>query len=671
MDCDSSIQEIKGIGDKTAGLFHKINVDTVGDLIQYYPRTYDQYENPISVQEAELRDSAAILGVISAPLRRAQTGKTSVVTTMIRDAQGKTMRLKWYHMPFLCKTLKPGMAIVVRGKISGWGEMRVMEHPQLFQPKDYEAQLHYLHPIYNLTAGLTNNSISRFVRSALENLQQIPETLPREIVELFQLCPYEEAVWQIHFPGTMEQFSRARKRLVFEEFFRFLIGVRHLKESVQNSRNHFVLTPRAEVDALIASLPYRLTRAQVRTWEEIQADLTGAQTMNRMVQGDVGSGKTIVAVLALYLTALCGYQGALMAPTEVLARQHYETIGTLFASAGRTVRVELLTGAMTAAQKRAVCQKIRNQEADIVVGTHALIQQHVEFARLALVVTDEQHRFGVKQREELSGKGAEPHILVMSATPIPRSLAIVLYGELSLSVMDERPAKRIPIKNCVIDISDRPKAYSFLLGQVKKGHQAYVVCPMVEESEAMEGENVEDYARKLCACFPASVTIGILHGKMKPSQKERIMEAFGSGQIQVLVSTTVIEVGIDVPNATVMMIENAERFGLAQLHQLRGRVGRGSAPSYCIFVNTSPNEENKKRLQMLNQSNDGFRIAEEDLKLRGPGDFFGVRQSGALEFRLGDVYTDADILKQAFLAVEYAGAKGIGTEWMPAQRPGM
>ena len=405
----------------------------------------------------------------------------------------------------------------------------------------------------------------------------------------------------------------------------------------------------------IYSLPFALTGAQKRCYQEILADLTGPKLMNRLVQGDVGSGKTIVALLALMQMAYGGYQGALMAPTEVLARQHYENFTRLFAQAQINLRVELLTGSMTAKEKREAYGRIAAHETDIVVGTHAVIQDKVHFARLGLVITDEQHRFGVRQRENLAGKGQEgmeqgrqqslPQVLVMSATPIPRTLAIILYGDLDISVIDEKPVGRLPIKNCVIGASRRKKAYEFITNQVKEGRQAYVICPMVEDS-SVEGENVQDYAKKLAEELPPSIVIGTLHGRMKPSEKNRVIEDFAAGRIQVLVSTTVVEVGVDVPNATVMVVENAERFGLAQLHQLRGRIGRGKYQSYCIFINGS-DASKVKRLEILTRTNDGFEIASEDLKLRGPGDIFGLRQSGLMDFALGDIYTDAGILKEA------------------------
>lgn len=369
--------------------------------------------------------------------------------------------------------------------------------------------------------------------------------------------------------------------------------------------------------------------------------------MNRLIQGDVGSGKTIVAFLSMAATAFSGYLSAMMAPTEVLARQHYENFKKLSDSLGLDLNVSLLVGSQTAKEKKEVYELIASHKTDIVVGTHALIQEKAHYTDLALVVTDEQHRFGVNQRKALSEKGQAPHVLVMSATPIPRTLAMILYGDMDISVMDEKPRNRLPIKNALVDIEYRGKAYSFIRKQVEEGHQAYVICPMVEESEISEGENVQDYAKILRTVLPSSIHVGVLHGKMKPDEKEEIMAAFSRNEIQVLVSTTVIEVGIDVPNATVMMIENAERFGLAQLHQLRGRVGRGDAQSYCIFIDTTQSEESKERLSVLKNSTDGFEIASKDLSLRGPGDFFGIRQSGELLFRLGDIYKDADLLKKA------------------------
>lgn len=403
------------------------------------------------------------------------------------------------------------------------------------------------------------------------------------------------------------------------------------------------------------NLPYQLTGAQKNVWYEIEQDLRGEKLMTRLVQGDVGSGKTIVAFLAMIMTAENGYQSAIMVPTEVLARQHYEALTKLLEENEllEQYRPVLLTGSNTAKEKRQIYEAIASGATRMIVGTHALIQEKVTYESLGLVITDEQHRFGVRQREEFSSKGQKPNILVMSATPIPRTLGIILYGDLDISIIDELPAQRLPIKNCVVDTNYRNKAYRFIEKQVQEGHQVYVICPMVEESEGMDGENVIDYAERLRHELSSSVTVGILHGKMKPKEKNEIMEAFSENRIQVLVSTTVVEVGVNVPNATVMMVENAERFGLAQLHQLRGRVGRGQWQSYCIFIHGKNQAEKSKRLQILNKSNDGFYIAQEDLKLRGPGDLFGVRQSGDLNFEIADIFRDASILKKASDAAGY------------------
>lgn len=443
----------------------------------------------------------------------------------------------------------------------------------------------------------------------------------------------------------------ARKRLVFDEFLVFALSVKQLKKENHQIENHYQIQESAAVSQLIASLPYHLTKAQLRVWHEIEADMKSPVVMNRLVQGDVGSGKTMIAALAMFAAAKAGFQSCMMAPTEVLARQHYETFQKLCEEFGLKIPVVLLTGSMTARQKRMAYEALQLYPNAMVVGTHALIQERAIYDNLALVITDEQHRFGVRQREIFAEKGRHPHILVMSATPIPRTLAIILYGDLDISVVDEVPAKRLPVKNCVVNTGYRNKAYAFIENEVKNGHQAYVICPLVEEVEGMETENATDYVKKLRQIFPEEIQLGLLHGQMKPAQKNKVMEAFMKNEVQVLVATTVVEVGVNVPNATVMMIENAERFGLAQLHQLRGRVGRGDAQSYCIMVNCSSAKTAERRLKILNDSNDGFRIASEDLKLRGPGDFFGIRQSGELQFALGDIYQDAAVLRDASEAV--------------------
>ena len=646
MNTASPMTALKGVGDKTAALFHRVGVDTVGELLSYYPRTYDTYEKPVTFANLETDRVQAVTGFA----RRAPDSKKAgrlTVTTLTLEEFGMYLHLTWFNMPFLRNAIQPGGTYIFRGRIQKKKGRLLMEQPEIYSPADYERLLDTMQPIYGLTAGLSGKTVAKAVRQALEELSMEPEFLPEEIRREQELAEYNFALRSIHFPVKKEDLLPARRRLVFDEFFLFILALRQMREQTEQMENECPIREGAWAGRLLSSLPYALTGAQERVWQEIKADLAGGRVMNRLVQGDVGSGKTVVALLALLAAAESGYQGALMAPTEVLARQHAQSVEELLEGCGLELSTVLLTGSMTAKEKREAYDKIRNEEAAIIIGTHALIQEKVEFHRLGLVVTDEQHRFGVRQRERLADKGLRPHVLVMSATPIPRTLAIILYGDLDISVIDEMPANRLPIKNCVVDESWRPNAYRFLEREIGVGHQAYIICPMVEENPELELENVVDYTEKLRKSLDPSIRIAYLHGKMKPAEKNEIMERFAAGEIQALVSTTVVEVGVNVPNATVMMVENAERFGLAQLHQLRGRVGRGKAQSYCIFLSGSDNKETKKRLEILNHSNDGFYIASEDLKLRGPGDLFGVRQSGLLEFKIGDVFTDAKILKEA------------------------
>ena len=641
------IREIKGIGEKTEKLFEKLNIYTAGDLLRYYPRGYDVYEEPVPVSEVEEGKICTVTGAIFGRVQVAGNRRLPVTTLHVRDLTG-TLKAVWFRMPFLRNTFAGGGAVTLRGRVVRKGRVLVMEQPEIFYPPEkYEEKSGTLQPIYGLTKGLTNNGVSKAVGQVLKNLDLSREVLPEDLRMRYGLAECNYALRGIHFPEDKEVYFHARKRLVFEEFLAFILSLRRLKDSNQRMENNYVMDVDEKVEKLIGELPFSLTGAQRKVWGEIAGDLASDTVMSRLVQGDVGSGKTIVAVLALLNTALHGYQAAMMAPTEVLARQHYESITKLLEEYEIPVKVELLTGSMTAKEKRRAYDRIECGYARIIIGTHALIQSAVNYDCLALVITDEQHRFGVKQREAFAGKGGMPHVLVMSATPIPRTLAIILYGDLDISVIDELPANRLPIKNCVVDTGYRKTAYTFMKKEIAAGRQCYVICPMVEESEQLEAENVQDYGAMLQEEMGPDIRVACLHGKMKPALKDEIMEAFGRNEIQILVSTTVIEVGIDVPNATVMMIENAERFGLAQLHQLRGRVGRGKHQSYCIFMSASRAEETKERLSILRDTNDGFKIASEDLRLRGPGDLFGIRQSGLLNFRLGDVFQDAKILQMA------------------------
>ena len=641
-----SLRTLKGVGEKTEKLFQKIGISDTESLLRYYPRNYDEYETPADI--ADLKEgtvkavSAAVCsGVYVNPVRGKQ-----VISVTVCDSSGR-LPVTWFNASYLKNTLKKGSVFVFRGRVVRRQGKLQMEHPEIFTPAAYEEILHSLQPVYGLTAGLSNKTVVKLLHQLLKQQSLKSEYLPEEIKEKYQLSDINYALRTIHFPKNMDELLVSRKRLVFDEFLFFILSVQLLKEKTEEAENLFPMKKTWTTEQVIENLPYRLTSAQLNTWHEIERDLSGQSLMSRLVQGDVGSGKTILAFLAMILTFENGYQSALMVPTEVLARQHFEAFQTLAREQGLDIPAVLLTGSNTAKEKRLIYEKIREGKTSVIIGTHALIQEAVQYRDLALVIIDEQHRFGVKQREALATRGNPPNILVMSATPIPRTLAIILYGDLDISVIDELPARRLPIKNCVVDTSYRPKAYRFIERQIREGRQAYVICPMVEESEGMEAENVLDYTKKLKDALPEDISVEFLHGKMKPKEKNRIMEEFAAGSIQVLVSTTVVEVGVNVPNATVMMIENAERFGLAQLHQLRGRVGRGEYQSYCIFIQGSQESTTSKRLEILGKSNDGFYIAAEDLKLRGPGDLFGIRQSGLMEFRIGDIYNDANILKNA------------------------
>ena len=647
MNETARISTLKGIGEKTEKIFQKAGIYTVGDLIRYFPRGYDVYEEPVPISELEEGKTMTVTGSVYGRIQVGGSPKMQITTVYLKDITG-TLKVVWFRMPFLRNTLAKAGVITLRGRVIRKKEGLVMEHPEVFCPASkYDLKQDTLQPVYPLVTGLTNHAVMKAVRQVLEDCDVGEGILPKDITREYQLSDYRQAIYGIHFPKDKEEFYHARKRLVFEEFMLFILSLRMLKESEERVLNPYCFREQPQIEKFLNSLPFELTNAQKTVWREIKNDMEDIHVMSRLVQGDVGSGKTIVALLAMMYTGLNGYQAAMMAPTEVLARQHFENINHMLQEYEIPLKVGLLTGSMTARQKRAVYEDVESGGIQLVIGTHALIQEKVIYKNLALVVTDEQHRFGVKQRETLANKGVSPHILVMSATPIPRTLAIILYGDLDISVINELPKNRLPIKNCVVDTGYRNTAYRFIKNQIAEGRQCYVICPMVEESETLEVENVTDYTENLQEILGVDIKVQCLHGKMKQSQKDEIMEAFSKNEIQVLVSTTVIEVGIDVPNSTVMLIENAERFGLAQLHQLRGRVGRGKYQSYCIFMSASKSKETKERLDILNKSNDGFFIASEDLRLRGPGDLFGIRQSGILDFKLGDVFQDSQVLQQA------------------------
>lgn len=653
MKLSDSVIEIKGIGEKTAKLMAKLNIFTIRDLLHAFPRDYDMFEDVCSISELNIGKSAIISGFIVSvkPLKRVRN--LTILNVLVRDKTG-AIKLTFFNQPYLKSKLITGYTFYFRGTPQAKGTELVMEQPAVYSASELEKLRNAIWPKYSLTKGLTNKLVTSSVQKALDAVDLTEEFLPDYIVKEYQLCDRETAYKGIHFPINFEQIIEARRRLVFDELFMFVYMIRREKGYAEKVPNAYPMKDTGILVDFFEHLPYKLTRAQLRTWQEICDDLSSPYSMNRLIQGDVGSGKTIIALLALLKTVTNGFQGVLMAPTEVLARQHMESFTAFCESHQLPFKPVLLVGSMTAKQKREAYARLESGDANIAIGTHAVIQEKVVFKKLALVITDEQHRFGVKQREALAGKGAYPHVMVMSATPIPRSLAIILYGDMHLSVIDELPANRLARKNCVVGINYRPTAYKFIQKQVEAGHQAYIICPMVEASDEEDSklENVIDYTEKLREHMADSVRIAYLHGKMRPSEKNSIMDAFSRHEIDVLVSTTVIEVGINVPNATVMMVENAERFGLAGLHQLRGRVGRGRAQSYCIFVSTNEDKKIMERLEILNKSNDGFFIASEDLRLRGPGDLFGIRQSGDFDFELADIYQDADILKSCSELVE-------------------
>ena len=645
------LNNLKGIGEKTEKLFYKAGVEKVNDLLRYYPRYYDVFEEPVLIRDLECDRTQAIKGTVVREVSVKRVRNLQVVTGYLRDERGDAIKATWFNSPYLKGKLTIGSTFIFRGFVKENYSNFSIEQPKIFGIAEYNKKKGEMQPVYSLVSGLTNNMVQKAVKQALK-LVETEEFLPEKIRNKYGLEGLQQAIEHIHYPTDKNQLYSARKRLIFDEFFMFIYNIRNLKDKNTEIHNRHILEEPKEVKTLINDLPYELTNAQKRTWEEIKRDISSTKVMNRLIQGDVGSGKTIIAFFALITAALNNGQGAMMAPTEVLARQHYDNLIELTKEHNINVNPVVLVGSMTAKEKREAYKVIESGDADIIIGTHALIQEKVNYNNLTMVVTDEQHRFGVRQREAISEKGEHPHIMVMSATPIPRTLAIIMYGDLDISVIDELPANRLPIANCVVGTDYRPNAYDVMTKQIAKGRQVYVICPTVEYSEAVEGENVIEYAEKLKRIMPVSVNIEFLHGRMKPAEKNEIMDRFANNQIQILVSTTVVEVGVNVPNATVMMVENAERFGLAQLHQLRGRVGRGKYQSYCIFINGSGKKEALERLNILCKSNDGFLIANEDLKLRGPGDFFGVRQSGDFEFRLGDIMNDANILKQASEAVE-------------------
>ena len=648
------VRSIRGIGEKTEKQLKRLKIETTDDLIRHYPRCYLTYGDPLPLAEIRTGVRCSVCGELTSPVHMKAFGKRKLCTCLVTDQTGHLF-LRWFNMPWLRSSLTGGERYIFVGTPVYKDGRIMMEQPEIIPLSRYGEYTRTFQPVYALTAGLSNKTLQKAIKTVFDD-HPVPDYLPDNMRLYYDLEEEGRALHEIHFPSSRDHLDAARKRIIFDEFFRFFAGLEMVRERSDHALNRHVILWNDKVKAFLEQLPYRLTEGQKQALADIRSDLGGTMTMNRLIQGDVGSGKTLVAMTAMYAAVTNGYQGVFMAPTEILAQQHYEKFRNTFEPLG--VKVGLLTGSMNAAARREARDKCASGEYRMIIGTHALIQEGVSFPDLALAVTDEQHRFGVKQRDALMQKGNDPHVLVMSATPIPRTLAIILYRDLDVSLMRDMPADRLPIKNAVIGEKSRQTAWTFIQKEISRGHQAYIICPLIEESEGLDAENVLEYTTRISQAFPPSVRIRALHGRMSADEKTEIMEEFARGEIDLLVSTTVIEVGIDVPGATVILIEDAQRFGLAQLHQLRGRVGRGNDQSYCIFLSGTDQKDAMERLSVIGRSNDGFAIADEDLKLRGPGDFFGTRQSGTMRFALGDIYENSDIMKMASEAVSQFRSEG-------------
>ena len=637
------VTSLKGVGPARAKQLENLNIVTLGGLICHFPRGYEDRTKLVPIAQLQADAPSCFRAVVMTTPRTAHIRKGMDLTKVsVADYSGR-INLTFFNSKFAAETLQYGAEYIFYGMVSGDYGGYGITNPVFETPDSRPVATRRIMPIYPLTAGLNNGTLTKLIAQALAVCDPPEEILPEEIRREFDVLPAAQAYTVIHDPQTMEQAQAAKKRLIFEEFFVFSAGLSLMRAARAEKK----VAPYENIDLspFYARLPFALTGAQKRAVEEILGDFQKGAPMNRLVQGDVGSGKTVVAAAAAYCAHLNGFQTALMAPTEILAEQHYESLGKLFAPLG--VHTVLLTGSQSQKEKRVAREALASGEAHIVVGTHALISESTVFANLGLVITDEQHRFGVDQRSRLSAKGRDPHILVMSATPIPRTLALLMYGDLDVSVLDELPPGRQKVDTFLVGESYRARINAFIRKQVTEGHQCFVVCPAVEENQELDVKSAAAWAETLQKTVFPDLRVRLLHGQMKSAEKEEAMASFARGEADVLVATTVIEVGVDVPNATLMVIEDADRFGLSQLHQLRGRVGRGSAKSYCILTTHNRNEDTVRRLKALCATNDGFKIAEEDLKLRGPGDFFGSRQSGLPAFRVADLSLDMTTLRDA------------------------
>ena len=651
---DTPLTDFPGVGPARAAKLEKLGLTRVRDLMTYFPRDYEDRRKIWSIRSAPLGVKVCVQAMAAEPPRLSRIRKGMELVKVKAVDHAGALHITFFNQSYVERAIKAGEEYVFWGIVEEQGSRRTMVNP-IFERADRQAVTGCILPIYPLTAGISNHLLCSLTRPAVEACAaQMPESLPRSVRLDHELAQTEFSFRNIHFPDSPESLDLARRRLTFEELFYLSAGLSMLKHRRGDAAGRVV--PSRPLEEFLALLPFPPTQAQRRVMEEVAADLSSGRSMNRLVQGDVGSGKTVVAAWGAYLAAKAGMQTALMAPTEVLAQQHARSLSALLEPAG--VRVGLLTGSFTPAQKKRLRQAIAQGEVDLVVGTHALISQDVEFYNLGLMVADEQHRFGVAQRSALAAKGQAPHVLVMSATPIPRTLALIIYGDLDVSVIDQLPPGRTPVETYVVHEDKRQRMYNFVRKLVGEGRQAYIICPAVEDRAAQEGAEgepvpfadlkaVKSYAQHLQDEVFPDLRLALLHGKMRPREKDAVMAAFAAGDVDVLVSTTVVEVGVDVPNAALIIVENAERFGLSQLHQLRGRVGRGKHQSYCVLITNSHTQDAMTRLKTLAATTDGFKISEEDLKLRGPGDFFGSRQHGLPQLALADLSGDMRLLQQA------------------------
>ncbi|HBF4488721.1 TPA: ATP-dependent DNA helicase RecG [Clostridioides difficile] len=651
MDLYKDVQYVKGIGPKKADKLNKLGIFTLKDLLYYFPRQFEDRNNLKKIAQLEDGEKVTIKAVISSINTFSPKEGMTLTKIDVKDETGSA-KLVFFNKSYIKNTFRPGDSILVFGKVKKKFNNLELTSCELEYLTNSPKNTCRFMPVYQLTYGVTNKEIMSIIRTVLEDKELIiQEYMPQRIIEKYRLCSIDFAVRNIHSPSSKESLKIALYRIVFEELLILQLGLFVFK-SGRNKEDGIKFETSKDLKKIISALPFKLTKAQNRALDEIIQDMNLERIMNRLVQGDVGSGKTVVALLALANCVLNGYQGALMAPTEILAGQHYISLTESLKDFG--INVGLLIGSLTKKQKDKVLEQIKNNEIDILIGTHALIEDKVEFNNIGLVITDEQHRFGVMQRSKLSLKGANPDILVMTATPIPRTLALILYGDLDISIIDELPPGRQPIETIAIEKSKRDRAYNNLVRrEVESGRQVYIVCPLVEESEAIEAKSAVELVEELRAEYFHDLRLGLLHGKMKSSEKDEVMRLFKNKEIDILVSTTVIEVGVNVPNATLMIIENAERFGLAQLHQLRGRVGRGSHKSYCVLIYDSKTDVCRQRMAIMEETNDGFKISEKDLEIRGPGEFFGTRQHGLPELKVANLFKHIKILKLAQQEARY------------------